>query len=322
MAITVHVLDAAGYKKSYSLADAAPAIKRADTTVWIDADEHTDELECFLRDVLQIHPLTVEDVFTDRLTPKLEDYGDYLYIVMHGVRRDAQSLESLGTIELDILLGKHWVFTHHLLPMRSIEGLAEDLGRNPKSHHEPAFLVHGLIDLLTEHYLPVVDRFEDEIDDIEKTVVLKPSPQLLQRLFGMKRSLQQLRRISAYQRDLLARLSRQESALIPARAAPFFRDVYDHFVRIADLADSYRELVTVSLEIYMSVVANRTNDVMKALAIVSTIMLPLTFIAGIYGMNFEHMPELQFMYGYPMALGIMGATALLCLFLFKRKGWL
>src|SRR5262249_19458191 len=143
-------------KKSYSLAEASAALRRADTVVWIDADEHTAELEAFLRDQLGIHALAVEDIFADRLTPKLEDYGDYLYLVMHGVRRDAESPEALGTIELDIILGARWVFTHHEVPLRSIEGLAEELARNARAHHEPAFLVHGLIDRLTDHYLPVV----------------------------------------------------------------------------------------------------------------------------------------------------------------------
>jgi len=131
-----------------------------------------------------------------------------------------------------------------------------------------------------------------------------------------------LRRLSLHQRDVLLRLSRGEFVRIPVEAQPFYRDVYDHFVRIADLADSYRELLTSALETYMSVTANRTNEIMKVLAIISTIMLPLTFVAGLYGMNFEHMPELHWIYGYPFALGLMVLISVLLLWFFRRRGWI
>ena len=161
-----------------------------------------------------------------------------------------------------IPIGKNFVFTHHSMPMRSLEELAADLDRNPRLlDRGPAFVAHAIVDRLTDQYLPVVDEFEEEIDEIEEQVINRPRPEHLRRLFALKRSLQRLRRISAYQRDVLLRLSREEFELIPTAAVPFFRDVYDHFVRIADLADSYRELVTAALEIYMSGVANRTNDI-------------------------------------------------------------
>jgi magnesium transporter len=327
MATAIHILDEQGYRVSADLAELPALFARPQATLWIDSDANQAALEPTLRDTLGIHPLAIEDIFASRLTPKVESYADYLYIVMHAVCDDApqhdEGRDGLQTIELDIVLGRNWVFTHHDGPNRSVDEVAADLKRNPIAMQRgAAFVAHALIDRLTDYYLPVVDRYEEEIDEVEKIIVESPTPMVLKRLFAMKRSLMRLRRISTYQRDLLMRLSRGESELIPQKALPFYRDVYDHFVRIADLADSYRELVTVSLEIYMSVVANRTNDVMKSLTLIATIMLPITFIAGVYGMNFEHMPELHWRYGYPFALLLMLAVALAFAWHFKRRRWL
>jgi len=323
MVARVHIVDDRGYRETADLGEITGLVGRENVTLWLDADERTPELEKCLLEVLCIHPLVGEDIFSDRLTPKVEDFGDFLYIVMHGVRRDAEDPEHLGTLEIDIVIGPNWVFTHHGGSMRSIESVAAELKRNPRLLQKgPAYLAHGVIDHLTDHYLPVVDKFEDEIDDVEKHVVTDPNPELLQTLFALKRSLQRLRRLSVYQRDILARLSRGEFERIPQRALPFFRDVYDHFVRISDLADSYRELVGAALEIYMSVTANRANEIMKSLALVSAMMLPLNFITGMYGMNFDHIPGLHKLWGLPIAIGIMVVIAAWIFVHFRRKKWL
>jgi magnesium transporter len=322
MAITIHVFDEQGHRLHEGPADIPALVAQPNTVLWIDTDESSAAVADLMQVALKMHALVVEDVFSNCMQPKIEEYPDYLYLVMHGVRRDADSPDNLNTVELDIVLGANWIFTHHEIPLRSIEGLSAELKRNPRALQKgPAFVAHGVLDRLTEHYLPVVDKFEEEIDIIEQQVIDNPTPVLLSKIFTLKRSLQSLRRISVYQRDTLQRLARGEFELIPEKALPFFRDVYDHFVRIADLADSYRELVSASLDIYMSVVANRTNEVMKTLALISTIMLPLTFIAGLYGMNFKFMPELQWRYGYPMALGLMSLVALLFSVHFYRKKW-
>jgi magnesium transporter len=304
------------------VAEIAKALERPEVTLWIDADSHDEQVATFLRDTLRVHQLVIEDIFEERANPKVEDHGNYLYVVLHGVRRDAQSPQSLGTVELDILIGKNFVFTHHSLPMRSLEELANDLDRNPRLlNRGPAFTAHAIVDRLTDHYLPVVDAFEEEIDEIEEQVVNRPRPKLLPRLFALKRSLQRLRRISVHQRDVLQRLSRPEFGLIPPEAMPFFRDAYDHFVRIADLADSYRELVMMALEMYMSGVANRTNEIMKALALISTIMLPLNFMTGIYGMNFDNLPGKTWYWGFWALLTLMGVVSLVLFLTFRRRRW-
>jgi magnesium transporter len=323
MSTVAHILDHGTYRTTTELGAIAAALADPGTVLWIDVDEQTPALEKFFQEQFGIHSLVVEDIFSERLTPKVEEHGNHLYIVMHGVRSNGDQHGMPTTTELDVLLSERWLLTHHSAPSSSVNAVAEELRRSPRLlSRGPAFVAHAIIDHLTDQYLPLVDGYQEQIDDIERRVIEKPEPAHLGQMFAMKRSLQRLRRISAYQRDILLRLSRQEFELIPAAALPFFRDVYDHFVRIADLADSYRELVTAALEIYMSVVANRTNDIMKVLTLISTIMLPLTFIAGVYGMNFHHMPELDWLYGYPVALLLMATIALTMVLYFRRRGWL
>lgn len=309
--------------RTVDLAQCGNVVGQFGTTVWIDSQGRDEEIERFLRDHLKIHPLAIEDVFSDRMTPKVEDFGEYLYVVMHAVRKEQANPEALGTIELDVLIGPNWVFTHHSEPLPVIDLVLADLQRNPREMQRgPAFLAHTIIDHLTDLYLPVVDKFEEELDGIEEEVVERPRAELLQHLFALKRSLQRLRRMSVHQRDMLQRLSRGEYPQILPEALPFFRDVYDHFVRIADLADSYREMVTAALEIYMTVIANRTNDVMKALTLLSSVMLPLNFIAGLYGMNFENMPGQHTWWGYWMVLCVMVGVATVLYWQFKRRRFL
>lgn len=323
MPVFAFVWEPTGLRRAEGMSEVGAALAHPRAMVWIDADEQNREMEEFLERRLGVHPLVIEDMFSERTTPKVEDYGEYLYVIVHGVRRDAEGPTELETVELDLLIGPNWILTHHSRPLRSIEEMTTDLERNPRLlERGPAYIAHGVIDRMTDHYLPVVDRFEEEIDAIEEKIVRDPRPEMLQQLFGMKRSLQRLRRISTYQRDLLQRLSRSEFSQIPQPALPFFRDLYDHFVRIADLADSYRELVTLSLEIYMSVLANRQNEVMKALALISTIMLPLNLLAAIYGMNFAHLPLAGTNAGFYAILALMLTLAAVLRWTFKRRRWL
>lgn len=323
MSVQVHIHDADGYRVQEGLAGLAEYLAKADTQVWIDTSVRTDELEATLRETFKLHPLMLEDIFCDAQVPKVEDYGEHLYVVLHGVSRDADKPELLHTAEIDIVLGRNWLFTHHAHGSRSIEEVVRELERTPRAlTRGPAYLAHAIIDKLTDRYLPVLEHFQEDIDTIEKTVVEGPSGDMLGHIFSMKRSLQRLRRVAVYQRDILQRLSRGEFEIIPQPALVFYRDVYDHYVRISELADTYRELMTAALEVYLSVSANRTNDIMKVLAVISTVMLPLTFVAGVYGMNFKYMPELQWRYGYPFALGLMATITISLLYWFRRRGWL
>jgi magnesium transporter len=243
--------------------------------------------------------------------------------VAHGIVRGRETPESLDTIELDIVISRNWVFTHHRAPSRAVTAVMAELSRGHKLlERGPVYIAHSLLDHMVDNYLPLIDAFDDDVEAVEAQVVDNPSREVLQRIFRLKHALQRLRRIAVHQRELLLRLSRREFEIIPENALPFFRDVYDHFVRVADLADGYRELLSGALDAYLSVLSNRMNEVMKTLTLVATILLPVTFIAGVYGMNFEHMPELHWRYGYAFAWLSMLAVALGMVLWFRHKKWL
>ncbi len=302
--------------------DVVLALSNPETVMWIAAYDH-DEATCtIMRDVLELHPLTIEDVISDVPHPKVEEFAKYLYIIAHGIDQEGKTPDTLRTTELDIVLGERFVFTHQTRPMRSVSAVESEVSRGCQLFEKgPAWVVHALLDHLIDHYLPLMDAFDEAIDSIEVEVVTRPNRTALKQIFSLKRSLMSLRRVAVHQREILTRLSRGEFALVPPALLPFFRDVYDHFTRVADLCDSYRELISGALDAYLTTTSNRMNEIMKVLTGMSTIMLPLTFVAGVYGMNFEHMPELKWRYGYPFALTLMGAIALVMLGYFKRKRW-
>jgi magnesium transporter len=298
------------------------ALAAPDSVIWIAAFGHDEETERVLRDVLELHPLTVEDVIADLPHPKIEEFVRYLYIIVHGIDQAGGTPDALQTTELDIVLGERFIFTHQTRPMRSVDAVRAEIARGCHLFEKgAAWIVHALLDHLTDHYLPLMDAFDLEIDRIETRAVTDPSRSTLQGIFALKHSLMDLRRVASHQREILLRLSRAEFALIPAPVVPFFRDVYDHFTRVSDLCDSYRELVSGALEAYLSTTSNRMNEIMKVLTAIATIMMPLTFVAGVYGMNFEHMPELKWRYGYAYAWGLMAAITATMLVYFRRRRW-
>lgn len=323
MVATAHVLDANGYREVTDLGCVRELLAQPGTTVWIDTEGRTPEVDDCLKEVLKLHPLVVEDLYADSNTPKVEDWGEYLYIVMHGVAREPGARLDLSPIEVDIVIGRNWLFTHHTAELKAKASVEADLRRNPRAMSRgPAYVAHALLDKLTDLYIPVAEHIDEVVDSIEKAVISNPDPSLLETILDMKRAVQWVRRMSVYQRDITQRLSRGEFELIPEAALAFYRDLYDQFVRVTDLTESNREMLGVALQVHFTVTANKTNDAMKALTIISAILLPMTFIAGIYGMNFKHMPELEWRYGYFFALGMMASIAVAFYVYFKRKGWI
>ncbi|MDP3273781.1 MAG: magnesium/cobalt transporter CorA [Deltaproteobacteria bacterium] len=323
MTTIAHIFDGQHYEQVVDLSRLQGLVSRPGVHVWLDTDERTEALDKILREVFHLHPLVIEDLYEDSATPKVEDWGDYLYIVMHGVRTEPGDRVEVSPLELDLILGIDWLFTHRTSPIGCIEALIAELNRNPRAlARGPAFVAHALLDKLADLYVPVVEAIDETVDGIEKAVIDDPHPELLETILELKRAVQWLRRMSVYQRDITQRLSRGEFEQIPEAALAFYRDVYDQFVRVTDLAESNREMLGVVLQVHFTVTANRTNDAMKALTLISAILLPMTFVAGIYGMNFKHMPELDWRWGYPSALGIMLLIALSFYTYFKRKNWI
>ncbi len=297
----------------------------AELPMWVELEHRTPETEALLTDVFHVHALTIEDIWGDCASPKIDDFDEYLYVLVHGIRGATTSAD-LDLVELDIVIGQTFVVTHDSTAWVA-KDLQTELDRSPRILQKGvAWLVHALLDRAVDRYLPVIDELDTAIEALENDVLEKAgTPKgrvVLQRILAFKRSLQKLRRMAIHQREILLRLSRGEFEEIPREALPFFRDVYDHFLRIGDLVDGYRDLVTSSLDAYLSVQANRMNEIMKTLTLMSTVMLPLTFIAGVYGMNFKTMPELEWTYGYPYALALMATVGVTILLWFRRKKWI
>jgi len=311
-------------EENWTAADLPELLKDTSAIIWVDMEAPTEADERVLLDVFKFHPLTVEDCRENRHYPKVEEFEGYIYFIIHGVTADI-SPERFNTIELDGFLGSNYVITYHHAMFRSINNVKQLLRTTPVAcQRGTAFLLHQILDQVVDYYSPVLDDFDDRIDKLEDDIftLKRPNNMILSEIMDLKRSVLRLRRISGKQMDILHRMSRGEFALIPEEMRPFYRDVYDHLVRVVDLAENYRDLISGSLEAYLSVVSNRLNEIMKVLTIFSAIMLPLTFIAGVYGMNFDNMPELHSRYGYYGVWIIMVAVAVAMLLFFKRRGWI
>src|SRR5215510_5387802 len=311
-------------QENFTAADLPELLKDETAVIWIDMESPTAADEDILLNVFHFHPLTVEDCRENRHYPKIEEFPGYLYFIVHGVRADT-SPDHFNTIELDGFLGQNYVITYHHDYFRSIANVKQLIRTSPVACQRGGpYLLHQILDQVVDYYSPVLDEFDERIDKLEEDIftLRKPNNEILSQIMDLKRSVLRLRRISSKQMDILYRMSRGEFSLIPHDMLPFFRDVHDHLVRVVDLAESYRDLISGALEAYLSVVSNRLNEIMKVLTIFSAVMLPLTFIAGVYGMNFENMPELHSRYGYFGAWALMILVAVGMLIFFWRRGWI
>ncbi len=329
MEIIVYKKDGVAVEEGFT-ADHLPELLADKTNVvWVDllaeTPEQIESARRLLLDVFGFHPLTVEDCIETRNQPKIESFPDYLYFIVHGVRAEEMTSTNFITKELDGYLGDNFVVTFHTERFRSIKTVKQQIRNNPFAcQRGAAYLLHQILDQIVDLYMPMVDDYDRSINELEERVfeMRKSGTSLLEDIMDLRRSVARLRRISSRQLDVLHRISHGEFPQIPAHILPFFRDVHDHLQRISDLAENYRELVSGLFDIHFSVVASKTTEVMKTLAVVSAIILPLSLIAGIYGMNFENMPELRTRNGYFLVLGVMGAVTLILLLYFWRRGWI
>ena len=307
-----------------------PALLADETNVvWVDLQgetpEHLSEAKDVLQNVFKFHHLTVEDCVETRNQPKVEAFDHYLYFIVHGIKPGETNPANFVTKELDGYLGPNFVVTFHVLRFRSIKTVKQQLRSSTfVCQRGPAYLLHRILDELVDLYMPIVDDYDKAINDLEDRVfdMRRNNNAVLGEVMDVRRSVARLKRISSRQLEVLYRMSHGEFPQIPATILPFFRDVHDHLQRISDLSEGYRDLVAGLFDIHFAVVGNRTNDVMKTLAVLSAIILPLSLIAGIYGMNFENMPELKTELGYFMTLGLMGFITIVLLIYFWRRGWI
>jgi magnesium transporter len=300
------------------------AIASSGGLLWVDLeDSDAAEARAILEDVFHFHHLAVDDCLNRHVdTPKIDDYGQYLFIISQGIRFHARS-ERLETTELDVFLGPNYVVSFHSHPLAAVRDVWRRVGEDgPLAGRGTDFLVHALLDAVVDQFQPVVEEMDQAVDALEEAVLANPQQRLLHDMLLLKRNTQRLRRTLLPQRDAVNRFARGEfPRLVSEETHIYFRDIYDHVVRVEDMVESLRDLTESVLGTYLSAVNNRMNEVMKVLSIVATIILPLTLITGIYGTNFKNLPELGWQWGYFGMLGAMAIIALALVAFFRWRRW-
>jgi magnesium transporter len=294
-----------------------------DSFFWLDLTAPSAEELERLRALFDFHPLALEDAAHFGQRPKLDHYESYIFLVFYGAQ-DAAAGDPEPLREVQMFVSGKYLLTLHEDALPALEEQRARL--NGLVMHSEQFLLYRVFDALTDSFFPLLAQLDEEIDELESAVLAGPTDEQLQRLFAMKRSLIAMRRVVTPQRDLFAR-SIDQLALLPGLELDerdYFRDVYDHLIRISDLIDSYRDLLSSTTDLYLSTVSNRQNEVMKQLAIVGTIFLPLSFITGFFGMNFAWLINRGITSTWSffvLGIGSMLATCVFLLRFFKRKGW-
>jgi magnesium transporter len=293
------------------------------SVVWVNIDGLGDiGLIQQIGEIFRLHRLALEDVVNQHQRSKMEQYGDQHFIVTHMVEWKEGHLESE---QLSMFLGENFVLTFQeregwdcLEPVR--ERIRKRVGLLRDSAVD--YLMYALLDAVVDHYFPLLERYGERLEELEDKIVQHPDQSLIGEIHDVKRELLNLRRVIWPQREMINSLVRDPIPLITAETRIHLRDCYDHSIRIIDLVETYRELSSDLMDLYLSSLSQRMNEIMKVLAVISTIFMPLTFIAGIYGMNFDYMPEIKWKWGYFASLGVMAVVALALLVFFRRRGWL
>ncbi len=290
--------------------------------LWLDVEDPTAEEFAELQRAFHLHPLAVEDALRAHQRPKVDEYPEYYFIVCYAVDLDPRGDVTLQQISL--FLGESFLITVHRGPAPEIAESAARWERNQvEVGRSLGAVVYSLLDALVDHYFPVIDAIVDRIDAVEEEILERPTRASLATLFQLKRSLLALRRVLAPERDVLNVLIRRDAPIVDAQTGLYLQDVYDHVLRAVDTVDLYRDMLATTLDAYLSVTSNNLNVVMKRMTAISTILMSVALVTGIYGMNFKTMPELDWSFGYPYyALGLMLTVGVSLALFFRRIDWL
>lgn len=283
---------------------------------WLDVTGPDDAEARLLLETFRFHPLAVEDTRNQRQRPKAEEFPEQLFLILNP---PAGHEGRCSFRELDVFLGRRYVVTIHPEAEPVVELARQRLGRGP-GEVSAGHLVYVLLDLVVDQYFPILDGFQERIEGLEEALLERPAPERLRELFQMKRDLLDFRRVVAPQRDMFNLLTRRDLAFIDQAQLQFqLRDVYDHLLRIADMSDSFRDLLTGSIDLYMSAVSNRLNQVVNRLTVVTVLLGTIAAISGFYGMNFTHSwPPFDAPWGVPATLAMMGGVVSVTLFVLRR----
>jgi len=297
------------------------ALADKESRVWIDLENTGTGGFDQLQPALVFHPMAVEDCVTDVNFPRADDYGPYLYLAVHSARWDENETEP--TIkELDVLLGADYIITYHEEPTRGITRADELVHRRPSILSKgPDNLLYLILDVMVDNYMPILEQLQGRVDEIEERLLDRPDRRMLAEILRFKRGIAALRRIVGPQRDAILALTRDEFDEIRPEIRPYLRDVYDRLARISDLLDAFRDELATILDIYVSQISNQLNEVMKVLTLITVIIVPVTLVASIYGMNVVF-PGVNTRHGFWVAMALMGVTAAGMVWFFRSRKWL
>jgi magnesium transporter len=309
------------FTKDFPVGEISDQCALDDRIVWVDVTDPTGEDFTRLADEFHFHPLSIEDVRQEHQRPKIEEYPGYYFLVVY--EAELKEDGSLELRELSIFLGKNFVVTVHSQQIKSI-AVAERQWREWPEHGKEGsgLIAYLLIDAVVDEYLPLLDLVSDRIEDIEDHIFRKFSSEAIQEIFYSKKQLIYLRRAIAPLRDIFNRLMRREIPIFSDKTYLYFQDVFDHVLRVTDTIDTLREMLSSTMDAYLSISGNRMNLIMKRLTSISTILMSVTLISSIYGMNFMIMPETEWKYGYVFALSIMLVIGMVLFVFLRRTRWL
>ena len=297
--------------------------REGDGVTWIDVQGFGDEQTIrAIGEIFGLHPLALEDVINVPQRPKAEAYEDHLLWITRMAMLVGDG--AIQTEQVSLILGRDYLLTfqeHHGDVLDPVRARIRQ-GKGPIRKSGPDYLAYAIIDAVIDGYYPILESFGEHLEELEDGIVAAPHTRLLQEVHHAKRELLAIRRAVWPQRESVNGLIRDESEFVSDAIRTYLRDVYDHCVQIIDVVETYRELAGGLMDVYLSSIANRQNEVMKVLTILASIFIPLTFMAGIYGMNFDNMPELHTKWAYPMLLALMVVVAVGMVIFFRRKGWL
>ncbi|MHB8984088.1 MAG: magnesium/cobalt transporter CorA [Carboxydocellales bacterium] len=290
--------------------------------LWVDIESPTTEEYNLLEQQFKFHYLTIEDCRNLQNRTKIDEYSGYSFLILQALL-ERNKRNRLEFAELKVYLGENYLITVHHQPISLLTEVYERCQLKQEIlSRGVSFLFYNVLDSLVDRYLPFFDTIDDDVERLEEMIFQDPAKEHLNELFQLRRQLVVLRRVLSPLRDILNLLLNPGTSPQTEKHRAYFLDIYDHVLRSLEMLENFHDLLNGLFEMYLSLVSNRLNEVMKTLTIIATIFMPLTFVAGIYGMNFEHMPELKWGYGYYFSLGIMGIITGLMLVFFRKKKWL
>ena len=311
-------------RKALASADECAAYRQRPMLTWINLDGVMDARAVqTVASQFALHPLTVEDIVNTRQRPRMETFDDYVYVVARMLTYDPAA-ERIASEQVSIIVADKLVITFQESPGDVFDSLRAELGSGKSRARRmgPDYLLYSLLDAIVDNYFVICEKVGGKIEPLQEELIVSPSPKALRKIQRIKREVIFLRKCVWPLREVVSGLERAELPFFTASTPLYLRDLYGHTIQVMDNVETYRDMLASTVDIYMSSISNRLNEVMKVLTIIATIFIPLTFIASIYGMNFRHMPEIPWRYGYPAVLLAMAVVAGIMLLYFRRKRWM